>query len=506
MRTGTLIDPAFVGVDHRELGWPTLDRAGVVDTLRGYADLSTDFFMNTRKVFVHGRCLLVVLDVWGTTLDGISVERVQHLVITVSASGRMATFDIYDDADFAAALARFDELVAEAPADARTAHAENMSTRMVQEWARHTGAGRFDEAARYLRPDIVRRDFSTVVSFPTLEGNESFEELVKEAAEVGYRSLTVEPLAVRGERLHLGRTTIRTPEGFETVSLYVNECDDDGRVCYSAQYDEHDLAVALEELDARYHAGEGAEQALGAAERVARPGLDNAALRLEAKMLAGLEAFLRTGDQAHLMANVGDISDDFVAESRRAIVAAPDQDALGVAGIFAAMRTQGYVRASDEPVATRGDRLAVTTWTLRTASGDETRNRLVVELDGDGRYAWSCLFDADDLDDALREMDAAVSRRRGCPARRPARGVHALRRPRPPERSGRSPRHPGAGPGRRRPPADRVRRRRPRPLPRHARDAVAGREHRDEHHPLGRDRRLRGARGERDAPDHARRQ
>src|SRR4029079_17467636 len=70
---------------------------------------------------------------------------------------------------FDAAPARFDALASDAPPGHRSPRPENMSTRAVQEWARLTRAGRFEDAAGHLRPDIVRRDFSTVVSFPTLE-------------------------------------------------------------------------------------------------------------------------------------------------------------------------------------------------------------------------------------------------------------------------------------------------------------------------------------------------
>jgi hypothetical protein len=100
------IDPAFVGADHRELGWPTLDRAGLVEMMRGYADSQSKFFMCTRKFVVSRRCLLVVLDVRGTTLDGTTVEWVPYIVFTASDSGLMTGFDIYDEDDFAAALAR----------------------------------------------------------------------------------------------------------------------------------------------------------------------------------------------------------------------------------------------------------------------------------------------------------------------------------------------------------------------------------------------------------------
>ena len=131
-----------------------------------------------------------------------------------------------------------------------------------------------------------------------MEGAEPYTELIREVAAVGYRALQVEPIAVRGERLNLAHTTMRTADGFETVSLYVNECDDHGLATYSAEYDEHDLVAAIDDLDVRYIAGEGAP---------------------DAEMLTHARTVIRAYDRHEWDALRSMLADDFVSADHRTV-------------------------------------------------------------------------------------------------------------------------------------------------------------------------------------------
>ena len=68
----------------------------------------------------------------------------------------------------------------------------------------------------------------------------------------------VRPLAVRGSRLALAEVTVRLGNDFELNALQLVELDDHGLGCRFVFFDEDALAEALEELDARYLAEDGA--------------------------------------------------------------------------------------------------------------------------------------------------------------------------------------------------------------------------------------------------------
>ena len=247
------IDPAFVGADHRELSWPTLDRAGLVEMMRGYADLSADFSMTTRKFVVSGRCLLVVLDVRGTTVDGTAVEWVPYIVLTASDSGRMAGFDMYDEDDFSAALARFDELGAGAPIGPRIA---NLASRAEHDFAVFVNRGDLGGLRARISEDFVRYDHRRVTGQGTVPGKEAMLENLAALVELGIEVSVLEVVATRGDRLAL--TSMRfEADGFTTEILELVCVDATGAHASLSNFDDDDLPAALRALDAAYFVGEG---------------------------------------------------------------------------------------------------------------------------------------------------------------------------------------------------------------------------------------------------------
>jgi ketosteroid isomerase-like protein len=81
------------------------------------------------------------------------------------------------------------------------------------------------------------------------------------AFDVGFTGVTIDHVAVRGERLAVFRSTFTTDTGMQLVLLSVGEADADGLVSHVSLYDAESLAEALVELDRRYAAGEGAQHA-----------------------------------------------------------------------------------------------------------------------------------------------------------------------------------------------------------------------------------------------------
>ena len=121
--------PDFVCTDRRQIGWPTVDRDGLVETMREYGEprgripASAQVRDPRPGATRHGR------RVWHDA-DGSVVEWVQHVVTVVEPAG-VSSVEIFDEHDFAAALARFDELGAAPSSDPRHPRCENETTRTV---------------------------------------------------------------------------------------------------------------------------------------------------------------------------------------------------------------------------------------------------------------------------------------------------------------------------------------------------------------------------------------
>jgi hypothetical protein len=87
---------------------------------------------------------------------------------------------------------------------------------------------------------------------------------VSAALQSGFHEAEYEPVAVRGDRLALGRFVLRRPGSggaSQVAMLVVHEIDDGGRLVWGASFDNDALGEASTALDGRYIAGEGAPYA-----------------------------------------------------------------------------------------------------------------------------------------------------------------------------------------------------------------------------------------------------
>lgn len=87
---------------------------------------------------------------------------------------------------------------------------------------------------------------------------------MKVATDLGVAEVDIDVLAIRGDRLSLSRFNFRGrggKRGFETEILVVSEVNTEGRIVAGIVLDIDALGSALDELDDRYMAGEGAEHA-----------------------------------------------------------------------------------------------------------------------------------------------------------------------------------------------------------------------------------------------------
>ena len=100
-------------------------------------------------------------------------------------------------------------------------------------------------------------DHGTAVSDATAHGRDEYMAALRGAFDVGFAAVTVDHLAVCGERLNLMRTSFATEGDPQLVILSVCETDDGGLVSRIVLYDDDDLDNAVAEPEARYVAGEG---------------------------------------------------------------------------------------------------------------------------------------------------------------------------------------------------------------------------------------------------------
>jgi ketosteroid isomerase-like protein len=104
-----LTAPDFELIDHRGL-WPVLDRNDIVTRFRAGYDEVPDLTWLNRIVMVKGRVLLLVTDMRGTDINAARYSFMHYTVVTVSGDGLLEREEIFEDDDYAAALARLDEL------------------------------------------------------------------------------------------------------------------------------------------------------------------------------------------------------------------------------------------------------------------------------------------------------------------------------------------------------------------------------------------------------------
>ena len=193
-------------------------------------------------------------------------------------------------------------------------------------------------------------------------------------------------IATRGRSLALAEWRLHIPEPEASAKvLMLVRVDAEGRHLWSIQFDPDDLEAALAELDALYVE----EQAQ----------LENDATR----HIARIHDAFKAHDWDAVAAGY---ADDYTTDDRRSVVAMPldhEQSMASVRWIF----DGDCVYETREIVATRGQDLAVTRSTLRVFEPEAIVTTLsVTQLNDEGRFTRSIIFDPDDVEGALVELDA----------------------------------------------------------------------------------------------------
>jgi hypothetical protein len=246
----------FVAVDHRGL-WPELDKDGHLARAQSLYDQAPDTSVVSRSYQFAGPVVLATNDVRGTGDQGDAYTYTYHLVAVTNEAGQGTRFEYFDEHDFHAAVARLDEL---SRADSRIPRIENTATRSMEQFPVLARTRRFDAMTDLIAENYLRVDHRRGVPAPTAHGPDDFVEMIRATLEVGFDDIRNTPVAVRGERVALSRVDVHASDGREISFLQVHEWDN-SKLVYAAHFDEDDLDAAMDELAARYAAGEGAAHA-----------------------------------------------------------------------------------------------------------------------------------------------------------------------------------------------------------------------------------------------------
>ena len=345
----------------------------------------------------------------GTGPGGTEVEWSSRGVLVTDLEGGVWTSgDVYAGDDAAGAQARFEERVRSAVTghplvgDASPEVPENRADLAIRDLLRRWTEDGPDAVGDLLAHDLHWEDRRAGLGVST-EGPAGFIEHLRAVDSIMIRGASfgiVETIAQRGERLVLHRMAVEV-EGLGRVveMLGLGEIDDDGLSVAGVFFDPEDLPEALDELEERYLAGEGAEHA-------ASKTVENVAARSHR---AFVDRWMDVGPNAvrDLLAENSTMSDRRLGLSNTVEgvdgqianlheisgVLSPERNGLGQGGRWEVF----------ELLAERGDRLAL----FRAGVDGEVQIEVlsVIEVDEDGRRLASITFDPGDLADALAEME-----------------------------------------------------------------------------------------------------
>ena len=164
-------------------------------------------------------------------------------------------YEIFDEDDLDAALARFEDLQPQA---------RRLQNAVAERFLAHFAAHDWDALAQDFAENYYCDDRRRVVNAGLRQGRDAAIEDLRVSTELGLlNNATMDIIATRGERLVLTRWrgSGSDHDAFQHDALQVVEHDADERIATAVLFDVDDLDAAFEELDARYLAGEAAAHA-----------------------------------------------------------------------------------------------------------------------------------------------------------------------------------------------------------------------------------------------------
>ncbi len=200
----------------------------------------------------------------------------------------------------------------------------------------------------------------------------------------------VETIAVRGDDLVLHRVVIHVAgetDGASLEALHVSRWNERGRSDFAASYRVEDLDDAVAELD-RLHRTTGGNdhEPWNEADRLAR---------------RFVESFTAGAREEWLPL----LSPDQETIDRRPLVGVDTTGADGVAAAYPRDRQTRAMASEVETIAVRGESFALVRWKAASAHGREWDGFHLTRWTADGLNDLNVIFPADQLDEALTELD-----------------------------------------------------------------------------------------------------
>ncbi|GBE66240.1 hypothetical protein MFM001_27020 [Mycobacterium sp. MFM001] len=320
-------------------------------------------------------------------------------VYAVDEEGRIALQVWFDLEDMDAAIAeldalraRFEELHPESPPQAKL---DNACARAGERVIAAIDRQAWDEIGQLYSPNALMESRRKIVGFRQIDlSSDDWGQANRPILEKGDLRLSHVVVAVRGERLALSRVRADSADVSpgapqdEFLSLY--GIDEEGRIALQVWFDLEDMDAAIAELDAAHARLEGEHP------RVQH--LENAASRL-------YERFKVCYAARDWRAIAEMVADDFRSDDRRRVVNSGLREGRDAMIAELSGMAQVGIELTSDVIAIRGERLVLSR--IR-ASHDafDTLLLTVFELDADGRCLARIVFDLDDFEAAVAELDA----------------------------------------------------------------------------------------------------
>ncbi len=368
-----------------------LARAGVHDEARRVAEDAVALAGRTDLLVDHGDACLALATVLSAAGDAAGAR----------ASAERAV-GLYETKGAAALLEKARNIVgmatepgAATPPEAPQVEMDNECWRVAKRAMAAINREALEEAERLWAPDVHFESRRKIVGLTPADLPPS-EWYARRVLQVGGVRVSQVVIAIRGERLALTRTAISTtdvsPGAPSDEFLRVFGIDREGRMALEVWFDLDDIYAAVAELDAAYARLE---------ERRPRPVLENAASRADAHFNA-LFAAKRVDEIGEMLV------EDVRIEDRRKGLRRESTDRATELAEVRALVDLGIETMALSVIAARGDLLAVV-HTRAEARGSQPFNAEIlrlVEVDSEGRVVACIVFDPNEIDAAITEIDA----------------------------------------------------------------------------------------------------
>ena len=323
----------------------------------------------------------------------------------IDQDDRIALQIIFDVEDMDAALAELDaaharfEEASRAALEAPDVELDNACVQMGNQLIAAVHREAWDEVVQLFAPNVSIESHRKIVGFPraTIPSVEWPDEM-RRFLRSGMVRYHPEAVAVRGERLAVIRLKVGTadtsPGAPQDEMVQLLGLDEAGRIALEVSFDIEDIDAALAELDAEHARLEGLSPQTPRLENAASQAIERYSVHFAARDWDALAKVL---------------ADDIAIDDRRRVVNAGTRHGRDAEIVnLRATADAGFTSITSVTIATRGERLSLTRTAGHNRGSEEFLSDAlgVLEIDSHNQITTIVIFDLDDFDAALAELDA----------------------------------------------------------------------------------------------------